>query len=146
IFRNWMDAHGIPNEVVRYQPKRFKHWPPYADLSENCSTNGTLPSIAFGRSVCSAKWKIAPQDAWTRAWPPARRAWAHGQKVVRSIGFDCGPRDSQRYVHAEGIDSASYEYRYPLREWGWDREACKDRIRRGGSRFRWQAPASSARG
>lgn len=132
IFRVWMDARGIPNEVVRYQPKRFKHWPPYVDLLENCLTNGTLPSIAFGKSVCSAKWKVAPQDAWTKAWPPAQQAWARGQKVVRLIGFDCGPRDSQRFAHAEGIDSALFEYRYPLREWGWDREACKDRIRREG--------------
>lgn len=132
IFRDWMDAHGIANEMVRYRPKRFKHWPPYADLLENCLTNGTLPSIAFGRSVCSAKWKIAPQDAWTKAWPPARQAWARGQKVVRLIGFDCGPRDSQRFAHAEGLDSELFEYRYPLREWGWDREACKDRIRREG--------------
>lgn len=114
IFRDWMDAHGIPNDVVRFQPKRFKHWPPYADLLENCLTNGTLPSIAFGQGRCSLKWKVAPQDAWTKAWPLAQLAWERGQKVVRLIGFDCGPRDSQRFAHAEGLDSALFEYRYPL--------------------------------
>ncbi|WP_294029495.1 hypothetical protein [Sphingopyxis sp.] len=132
IFRAWMDQRGIPNEMVRYQPKRFKHWPPYHDLLENCLTNGTLPSIAFGSGRCSLKWKVAPQDAWTKVWPPAQRAWARGQKVMRLIGFDCGRRDSQRYAHAEGYSDEHYTYRYPLREWGWDRDACKDRIRSAG--------------
>lgn len=53
LFRAWMDDHGIPNEVVRYEPKRFKHWPPYHSLLENLLTNGTLPSISFGRHSCS---------------------------------------------------------------------------------------------
>ena len=25
----WMHARGIPYEIVRYVPRRFKHWPPY---------------------------------------------------------------------------------------------------------------------
>lgn len=53
IFRDWMDAHGIENHLVRYEPKRFKHWPAYYSLLENLLTNGTLPSISFGRHSCS---------------------------------------------------------------------------------------------
>ena len=53
LFRDWMAAHGVENHVVRYEPKRFKHWPPYRSLLENLLTNGTLPSIAFGRHSCS---------------------------------------------------------------------------------------------
>lgn len=132
MFEQWMDDRGIPHQTVRYTPKRFKHWPPYSDLLENCLTNGTLPSIAFGRSVCSAKWKISPQDAWTKAWPPAQRAWARGQKVVRLIGYDCSPRDSKRYAHSEGHASDLFEYRYPLREWGYTREDCALRIASAG--------------
>ena len=128
IFRRWMDERGVPNETVRYRPKRFKHWPEYRDLLENCLTNGTLPSISMGRGACSCKWKANPQDSWTKAWAPAQQAWARGQKVVRMIGFDCGRRDSQRYHHASGLTDRFYSYRYPLREWGWDREACKRRI------------------
>lgn len=30
----WMAQRGIPYEVVRYVPKRFKHWPPYFSLLE----------------------------------------------------------------------------------------------------------------
>ena len=132
IFERWMDERAIPHETVSYEPRSFKHWPPYRDLLENCLTNGTLPSIAFGRHSCSLKWKVAPQDAWTKAWPPAQQAWARGQKVVRLIGFDAGRRDSQRYAHAEGYASELYDYQYPLREWGWDRDAWTARIRRAG--------------
>lgn len=132
LFRRWMDERGIANETVRYMPRRFKNWPPYYDLLENCLTNGTLPSIAFGRGACSLKWKVAPQDAWMKTWAPAQRAWACGRKVVRLIGYDCSKRDSRRYAHAEGYSSDLYIHRYPLREWGWDRDACEDRIRRAG--------------
>ena len=33
----WMAQRGIPYEVVRYVPKRFKHWPPYFSLLEKTS-------------------------------------------------------------------------------------------------------------
>lgn len=35
VIRVWMAARGIPFEIVRYQPRRFKHWPPYYSLLEN---------------------------------------------------------------------------------------------------------------
>lgn len=47
IFQRWMDAHHIEHHVVRYVPQRFKHWPPYFTLLENCLTNATLPSISI---------------------------------------------------------------------------------------------------
>jgi len=53
IIRRWMDAHGIEFQICRYQPQRFKHWPPYATLIENVLTNATLPSISLGRHSCS---------------------------------------------------------------------------------------------
>lgn len=59
LFEAWMDARDIPHETVSYSPVRFKHWPPYRDLLENCLTNGTLPSIAFGRHSCSLGLAIA---------------------------------------------------------------------------------------
>ncbi len=124
LFRDWMDAHGVPNEVVEYKVTRCKHWPPYNDLLEACLTNGTLPSIAFGLHSCSARHKISPQDKWVKAWPPAQHAWGRGRKVVRLIGYDCSTRDNQRYAHREGHVSDLYDYRYPLREWGWDRDDC----------------------
>ena len=49
----WMAARGIPYEVVRYVPTRFKHWPPYYSILANVLTNATLPSISLGRHSCS---------------------------------------------------------------------------------------------
>lgn len=125
IFRQWMDDHGIPNEIVEYQARFFKHWPPYTSLLEANLTNGTLPSIAFGRHSCSARHKISPQDKWVKAWPPAQHAWANGRKVIRLIGYDCSARDNQRYAHRVGHVDPLFEYRYPLREWGFTREDCE---------------------
>lgn len=132
LFSQWLADRGVKIEVVRYEPQNFKHFPPYRSLDENCFTNGTLPSISFGFSSCSQKWKVEPQNKWTERWGPAVRVWAAGGKVVKLIGYDDGARDQKRYAHAEGYTDDRYEYRYPLREWGWDREACADRIRAAG--------------
>jgi hypothetical protein len=127
IFR-WLRNRGIRCETVRYEPRRFKHWPPYRTLDENCFTNGTLPSISFGRHSCSQKWKIEPQDRFVGSWEPAIHWWAQGGKVTKCIGYDAGARDSKRYAHAEGHLDPRYNYEYPLRGWGWDRHACEARI------------------
>lgn len=124
----WMAARGIPYEVVRYIPRRFKHWPPYYSILANVLTNATLPSISLGRHSCSLKWKVAPQDAYLRDWAPAQAAWSRGQKVVRMIGYDASRADSRRYAHASAIDDPLFECRYPLREWGWTRDRCVARI------------------
>ncbi|WP_332838044.1 hypothetical protein [Sphingomonas sp. MA1305] len=132
VIRPWMRAHGLRHEIVRYVPRRFKNWPPYYSLLENLLTNATLPSIALGRHSCSLKFKAAPQEAFLRDWAPAQAAWARGDKVVRLIGYDAGPRDSQRHAHAAGIESERFTCRYPLREWGWDRARCAARIEAAG--------------
>ncbi|AOF98602.1 hypothetical protein BSY17_3957 (plasmid) [Sphingobium sp. RAC03] len=124
----WMRARGIRYEVVRYIPQRFKHWPPYYSLLSNILTNATLPSISLGRHSCSLKWKVAPQDAFLKAWKPAQQAWARGQKVVRLIGYDASPADTRRYAHASTIANALFDCRYPLRDWGWTRDQCVERI------------------
>lgn len=132
LFQQWMDARRIEHHIVRYVPKHFKHWPPYFTLLENCLTNATLPSISFGRHSCSQKWKIQPQDQWVARWPSARTIWEQGGKVVKLIGYDASPADSRRYAHREGHVCDRYDYRYPLREWGWDRARCAERIRAEG--------------
>lgn len=132
LFRDWLDRYGVENHIVRYEPKRFKHWPPYRSLLENLLTNGTLPSISFNRHSCSAKWKISPQDRWAETWPPALAAWARGERVVKLIGYDCSPADNRRYAHREGHDDPRFTFRYPLREWGWSRDDCIARIKREG--------------
>jgi len=78
----------------------------YADLYGNCMTNETLPSLAFGLKSCSVKWKQVPQDQFlkgARRGPNARPphpvwidAQRRGQRIVKLIGYDCGPADVRR--------------------------------------------------
>lgn len=132
VFRRWMEARGIASEIVRYEPRNFKHWPPYATIAENMLTNATLPSVVFGAGSCSRKWKAAPQDAWTARWEPAQRIWDAGGRVIKYIGYDASPRDGARYHHAVTREDPRFDYRYPLREWGWDRARCEARIHAAG--------------
>lgn len=59
IIRPWMERHGLDFRMCRYQPQRFKHWPPYATIVENVLTNATLPSISLGRHSCSLGLRLA---------------------------------------------------------------------------------------
>lgn len=118
-------AHDFPQVVtVTYRPQNFKHYPPYGSLEENCLTNGTLPSEAFGFGSCSQKWKAAPQKKWLQSWQPAVDCWAEGGKVLRAIGFDASGADQKRTYAAERIADPRFDYWYPLQEWGWNRERC----------------------
>lgn len=133
VMPTWLESVGFPPITwVRYQPQNFKNWPPYSSLEENCLTNSTLPSLAFGYKSCSQKWKIAPQDKWTAAWQPAREAWEDGIKVRKTIGYDAGPADMRRRNHAGTLEDPLFAYEYPLIQWGWDRETCKQVIASAG--------------
>jgi hypothetical protein len=130
IFREWLRQVDFPDvTVVQYRPKNFKNWPPYHSLGENCLTNGTLPSLAFGFKSCSLKWKVAPQNQWTDRWGPAMDWWATGGKVRKIIGYDASGKDLKRYAHAKGVEDPKYDYWYPLIDWGMDRDDCKEAIR-----------------
>ena len=129
VFRRWLKRASFPElTVVKYKPKVFKNYPPYHDLETNCLSNGTLPSLAFGFKSCSLKWKAAPQETWCKRWPRAQQTWAHGERVMKLIGFDASPGDIRRRNHAGGLVDEKYEYRYPLQEWGWTRDQCLQRI------------------
>lgn len=106
----------------------------YTTLEGNCLENDTLPSLAFHRKSCSLKWKAEPMDAYIRGQYRSKRAkcpglpwvhaiWDRGEKPVKAIGYDNGPKDSRR-AHKRTEDD-EFRYWYPLRDWGWDREECE---------------------
>jgi len=133
IMPEWLERVGFPPITwVKYQPQNFKNWPPYSSLEENCLTNSTLPSLAFGFKSCSQKWKIAPQDKWTANWQNAKEAWSEGLKVKKFIGYDSGPADIRRRNHLGSNEHDLFSYEYPLINWGWDRAKCKDAITAAG--------------
>jgi hypothetical protein len=88
------------------------------------------------------KWKVAPQHAFCATWEPAVCAWRSGRKVRKAIGFDSGVKDCMRYAEAaaNAHDDSRYEYIYPIRDWGWDRDRCIREIIAAGL----SAPAKSA--
>lgn len=125
IMQAWLKKAGFPPVIiVRYQPKNFKNWPPYKSLEENCLTNGTLPSLAFGFKSCSLKWKVAPQEKYLKTWELAQKTWQAGAKVVKAIGYDCSPADARRRNHVGDQNDPLYDYIYPLQDWKWDRDEC----------------------
>lgn len=123
----WLKAVDFPGlTVVFKRVKRFKYGP-YQTLEGNCLRNRTLPSISFlFRKGCSIKWKAEPQEAYlTRHWGPGIGSLLDGPKMRRFIGYDAGPKDARR----GGVGASdAFDYEYPLREWGWDREKCKEII------------------
>jgi hypothetical protein len=132
VIQSWLATVGFPPvETVRLGTIQGKLGT-YSTLEENCLVNHTLPSLAFGYKACSLKWKVAPMDKRVATWPRAIEAWAAGQKVVRAIGYDAGPKDSKRAWTVTEDDLALYQYLYPLREWDWDREHGKREIAAAG--------------
>lgn len=56
-----MDERGIRIEVVRYEVRSFKRWPPYAGIAENMLTNATLPSTR--RLLNIVAWQVCLDGA-----------------------------------------------------------------------------------
>jgi len=97
----------------------------------------TLPSLSFGRKVCSAKWKVTPQDQFIKgvksgpnASPP-HPLWIEtqrsGERIVKLIGYDAGPADIRRSANLKTSDE-SFDFLYPLQLLQWTRAHCINAI------------------
>jgi hypothetical protein len=119
-----------PLTIVRYQPVRA----PYTTLEGNMLANATLPGATFNRGSCTMKFKVVPQDKFCRSFEPCLKAWECGDKVLKLIEFESteGYRQQRAADRAHGgsgtADANRYEYQYPLMEWGWNLERCKQAI------------------
>jgi hypothetical protein len=119
VLTPWLARIGFPGvTVVRYRPKHGR----YSTLEESCTLLGVLPSLAYGKKACSAKWKIQPQQKFEAQWAPALKAWASGGRIEKWIGYDAGIKDMRRGHDLK--NDKRYRYHYPLRIWGWDRARC----------------------
>ncbi len=158
VIRPFLARVGFPDVVVvRYQPKRAA----YDTLEGQCLHTGTLPSLAYGGKTCALKFKRSPQDRYVlSAYPPAEFI-RRGQRVVRAIGFEAGeqrrsyahvvkaigldageehrmtwarpaPQEGKRLSREAWLDQNYFVYWYPLMEWGYDRERCKQVIAAAG--------------
>lgn len=158
VIRPFLKRVGFPDVVtVRYQPKRAA----YHTLEGQCLHTGTLPSLAYGGKSCSLKYKRTPQDRYILVAYPPGELIQRGGRVVRAIGFDAGeerrtyahvvkaigldaseghrrtwqrstPHPTKRPSRQEWLDANYFTYWYPLMEWGYDRERCKQIIAAAG--------------
>ncbi len=136
---DWMNAVSVQWgwDTVTVCQKETLPGTGYSDLYDNCMTNETLPSLAFGLKSCSIKWKQKPQDQLIKGvksgpnacsphpiWIEAQR---RGQRIVKLIGYDCCRADMRRSRNLPEAD-ADFDFSYPLQILGWDRAACVDVI------------------
>lgn len=129
VIAAWLDRVGFPPVTVVKNPR-----PRSGDLSlsDSCLRLGTLPALAYGKHQCALVWKIAPQMAFLKRWPPAIQARSLGQPVTVMIGYDSSPRDTARRYRAEGKAMPGCDNAFPLIAWGWNRDDCMREIARVG--------------
>jgi hypothetical protein len=119
-FTNWLLKRNAP-PITWVKPAYNK------TLERDCLDRHALPAIAYGFKTCSQRFKLQPQDKYLNNWQPAKDAWKRGEKVIKLIGYDASEeRRAKEYT------SKKYDLRYPLIEWGWDREKCIEVIRAAG--------------
>jgi len=130
-FSKWLVANGMPEITPVWKTTtragRVFGAGERLTLEQYCLGMGTLPSIAYGMKSCSLKFKREPQDKYIKTWAPAIEALGRGEKLTRLIGFDAG----EPWRAVESPDE-KFTNRYPLIEWGWDREECVEAIIRAG--------------
>ncbi len=129
VINAWLGKQGFSSVVV---VKNLRPRSGDKSLSDSCLRLGTLPALAYGAHQCSLVWKRDPQHKYLKTWEPAVNAWRSGGVVQTCIGYDAGPRDSCRQYKAEGKESPGFKNRFPLIEWGWDRERCIEEIQKAG--------------
>jgi hypothetical protein len=120
----WLRNHGYPAiGWVHYTRRNGER----LTLEQDCLDKKMLPSIAYGFKSCSLKFKVDPQDKFMNNWEPAREVWKAGGQVTKLIGYDAGePHRVKDY------QDKKYAFRYPLVEWGMDREDCVEVIKAAG--------------
>ena len=128
VIEEWLSRNGMPPLTI---VKRSSPIAGDLSLHGECLRKKVLPSLAYGGSSCSLKWKVEPQ--WRRVqkafgWNPRTQSWRHGPFITKLIGYDAGAADARRIRNAAGKWPPGHRYRYPLVEWGWTRERCEEEI------------------
>lgn len=114
-FNKWLVKNELPAiTIVRYKTKAGV----VLTLEQDVLNNQTLPAIAFGWKTCSQKFKIWPIEKWLKA-----NIDFDGGKPIKYIGFESG---EERRMKSD--PNGTYENKYPLIEWGWNRDKCKEII------------------
>jgi hypothetical protein len=111
---SWLKEAGFPLLTI----VRIKK-----GLYQDCWDRQTFPAITFGLKSCSQRWKIRPQDNWTKVWPEACEAWEVGNKVYRLIGYDADEPERAQQPD-DPAERAKYINVFPLEELDMGRDDC----------------------
>lgn len=117
----WLGTNGFPLIT------RVRSQSPDQTLEGNVTRLGVLPSLAYGWKTCSQRWKIAPQDKFLNGWGPAKEAWDAGKRITHLIGYD-----ADEHHRVKNYDDDKAIKRYPLVDWDWGRDECREAIARAG--------------
>ncbi len=134
VMQEWLHRNGFPPIII------VRNQSPLAgdrSLHEECMRKWVLPSMAYGEGMhsCSIKWKVMPQLRYVKryyGWNSRRKRFRHGAYIVKLVGYDAGAGDGRRIERAKDVWPEGHVNRYPLQEWGWDREKCIEVIRDAG--------------
>lgn len=126
--KKYRDEYIIPGSGFRTRVYKTTRDGKRLTLEQECLQSGTLPSMAYGFKRCSLKHKIGPQEKFCNHYPPCRKVWAAGKRVVKFIGYDAGEGYRSDKVLLGDLADPKYSKWYPLMEWGWDRAACQQAI------------------
>lgn len=124
VFSEWLINHGMPKIIW---VKRVDCNGYVLTLENDCLKRKCLPSLAYGFKTCSQKFKLQPQEKFLNNYPITKAIWKNGEKITRLIGYDAGEEN-----RAKHYEDKKYNNRYPLIEWGIDREGCKKIILEAG--------------
>lgn len=125
IMNEWLRQHGMPPiQVVKYTDRNGAR----LTLEEECLRCETLPSLAYGFKRCSLKHKISVQDKIINNHPMSRPLWDSGLKINKFIGFDAGEMQRMDKIRERDLRDKKYQKQYPLIQWGWNRNACIEKI------------------
>lgn len=110
----WVKKH-LSQEIVIV--KHFKG----DSLRASCFRNGTLPSKAYGMPGCSVKFKHQLMERYEKL------IYGPDRIIIKAIGYHA---DETR--RSDITEKGRYEYRYFLREWGWNQQDCINALVRHG--------------
>lgn len=115
--QQWAARAGFP-EIVTVRNDGL-----YGTLENECLSKHTMPAIVFGWKTCSEKYKIRPQKKYLK------ERYKDLSRIVMAIGYDA---DEERRAGNAQKTEDKFRRSFPLIEWGWGREECKEAIVRAG--------------
>lgn len=134
VMRPWLARVGFPDLVVVTREQELhdrRGGKNYETLGELCARTQSLPSPAYPSAgkKCSFNYKRAPQVWWTEKQAWAQTVWAHGERLVKCIGYDVDELRRVRPGFNDPREDARYVPWYPVIEAGLGREDCEALIR-----------------